>query len=181
MVEDAYAPITEATMVATGNKHAIFTSVMDDAWRVWMQIPNDQQNWVQRKTMWSGAFLKKREIFRLTGIAYNGMADQAVDMEMLNTMVVALKNLANTSVQKNDTVERLVISNSPLSASLAVRDTEINRLLTVITNLSTEEGQRRRGRRWHQQRKNHNHTRGPHRILLDARLQDPCRPHQCHM
>ena len=57
MVEDAYAPITEATMVATGNKHAILTSGMDDAWRVWMQIPNDQQNWVRWKTMWSGAFL----------------------------------------------------------------------------------------------------------------------------
>ena len=56
---------------------------------------------------------------------------------MGNTMAVALKNLANAVVQKNDTVERLVISNSSLSVSLAARNTEIARLLTVITNLST--------------------------------------------
>ena len=55
-------------------------------------------------------------------------------------MVVALKNLANTAVQKNDTVERLVISNSYLSASLAARYTKISRLLTIITNLSTGGG-----------------------------------------
>ena len=94
--------------------------------------------------MWSGAFLEKRDVIRLTGIAYNGMVNQAADMEMGNTMVVALDNLANAAIQKNDIVERLVISNSSLSASLAARDTEISRLLTVITNLST--GGRRRWR-----------------------------------
>ena len=59
---------------------------------------------------------------------------------MGNTMVLALDNLANTAVQNNDTVERLVISNASLSASLAARDTEITRLLTGITNLSTGGG-----------------------------------------
>ena len=98
MAEDAHVPITAANMVTTGTKHDVATSGMDDEWRVWMRIPNDHQTWVQWKTMWSGEFLEKREIFRLTGIAYNGMADQAVDMEMLNTMVAALKNLANTAV-----------------------------------------------------------------------------------
>ena len=59
---------------------------------------------------------------------------------MGNTMVVALDNLANTAVQKNNTVERLIISNSSLSVSLAARDTNIARLLTIITNLSTGGG-----------------------------------------
>ena len=58
-------------------------------------------------------------------------------MEMGNTMVVAFKNLENAAVQKNDTVERLIISNSSLSASLAACNTEIAHLLNVITNLST--------------------------------------------
>ena len=48
--------------------------------------------------MWSGAFLKKRELVRLTGIAYNGMANQVADMEMGNTMVVVFDNLANAAV-----------------------------------------------------------------------------------
>ena len=100
---------------------------------------------------------------------------------MVNTMVVALDDLAKSFVQKNDTVERLVISNASLYASLAARDTKIARLITVITNLSTGGGQRWRGQRWCQQRKNHNHTMGPHRLLLDAQLQDPFLTHQCHV
>ena len=127
-------------MVTTGTKHAVATGGMDDAWCVWMRLPNDQQNWVRWKTMWSGAFIEKRELVRLTGIAYNSMANQDAEMEIGNTIVVALDNLANTSFQKNDTVERLVISILFLFASLAARDTEIARLLTVITNLSTGRG-----------------------------------------
>ena len=63
-------------------------------------------------------------------------------MEMGNTMVVELKNTPNDAVQKNDTFERLVISNASLSASLEARGTDITRLLTVITNLSTGGGSR---------------------------------------
>ena len=73
------------------------------------------------------------------------MANQAAEMDMGNTMVVALDKLANAAVYKNNTTEQLVISNSSLSASLAARNTEIACLLTVITNLSTG-GRRRRGR-----------------------------------
>ena len=61
-------------------------------------------------------------------------------METGNAMVVALDNLANVAVQNNDAVERLVIPNAPLSASLAARDTEISRLLTIIINLYTGGG-----------------------------------------
>ena len=66
-------------------------------------------------------------------------------MEMGNTMVVALDYLAKYSVHKNDTVERLAIYNPSLSASLAARDTDIDRLLNVTTNLSTGEGGGRGG------------------------------------
>ena len=90
--------------------------------------------------MWSGAFLKKREIVRLTGISYNGMANQFEEMEMGNTMVVAIDNLANSVVQKNDTAKKFVISNASLSAPLTARDTDIAHLLTAITNLSTGGG-----------------------------------------
>ena len=140
MAEYAHVPITEATMVTIYTKHVLTTGVMDDEWRVWMRLPNDQQTWVRWKTMWIGAYLGKRELVGLTGIAYNGMSNQAQEMEMVIKMVVALETLANSAVQINDTVERLVISKVSLSASLAARDTEISRLLTVITNLSTGGG-----------------------------------------
>ena len=140
MDEDAHLPITKDTMVTTGTKHAVATGGMDDAWCVWMRLPNDQQTWVRWKTMWSGAFIEKRELVRLTGIAYNSMANQDAEMEIGNTIVMALDNLANTYFQKNNTVERLVVSILFLFASLAARDTKIARLLTAITNLSTGRG-----------------------------------------
>ena len=51
--------------------------------------------------MWSRAFLEKLDLVRLTNIAYNVMANQAAEMEMGNTMAVALDNLTNSAVQKN--------------------------------------------------------------------------------
>ena len=105
MAEDTHVPITDSTMATTGTKHAVETGGMDDSWRVWMRLLNDQQTWVQWKTMWSGDFLEKRDLFRLTGSAYNCMANQTQDMEMGNTMVVALDNLENAVVQNNDTVD----------------------------------------------------------------------------
>ena len=77
MAEDAHVPITESTIVTTCTKPAVAAGGMDYAWCVWMRIPNDQQTWVRWKTMWSGAFLEKRELVRLTVIAYNGMANHA--------------------------------------------------------------------------------------------------------
>ena len=140
MAKDTHVPINEATMVNTGTEKDVATGGMDDVWSVWMWLTDDQQTWVRCKTMWSRAFLEKRELARLTGIAYNGMANQAADMEMGNTMVVALNNLANSAVHKNNTVEHYVISNSGLYAYLAARNTKIDLLLTVITNLSTGGG-----------------------------------------
>ena len=59
---------------------------------------------------------------------------------MGNTMVVAIDNLENAAVQNNNTIEQLIVSNASLSASLAARNTEIARLLTIIINLSTRGG-----------------------------------------
>ena len=151
MAKDVHVPINKATMVTIVTKHSIATSGMDDAWLVLMRLPNDQQTWVRWKTIWSGPFLEQWELVRLTGIAYNGMENQAADIKIGNTMVVALDNLANASVQNNNTVERLVISNSFLFDSLTARDTKIARLLTVITDLSMGGGGGGRERRRHQQ------------------------------
>ena len=52
-------------------------------------------------------------------------------------MISAFDNLANATVQKNDAVEALVITNENLTDSLTARDVECARLLTIITALST--------------------------------------------
>ena len=109
------------------------------------------------------------------------MTNQTHDMDMGNTMVVELDNLANISIQKKDTVEQLVISNASLSDSLASQDTEIARLLTIITNLYTGGGSRGGGGNGTNNEKNQQTTLVPQRLLLDTRLQDLCWPQQCHM
>ena len=50
--------------------------------------------------MRSGAFIEKRELASLTSISYNGIANQAAEMEMGNKMAVALNNLGNATTQK---------------------------------------------------------------------------------
>ena len=69
MSEDDHVPITESTMVNKCTKHDVSKGGMDDAWRVWTRLPNDQKTWVQWKTMWRRAFLEKLELDSLTGIA----------------------------------------------------------------------------------------------------------------
>ena len=74
---EANVPITKATMVTMGTKHTVATGSMDDVWRGWMWLPNYQQIWTPWKAIWGGTLLEKRELIRLTGIAYNGMTNQA--------------------------------------------------------------------------------------------------------
>ena len=57
-----------------------------------------------------------------------------------SNMITALENLANAAVQKNDTVEMLVISNKALTDFLAERNKECARLLAIIAALSTGRG-----------------------------------------
>ena len=47
MAEDVHVTITKATMVTTGTKHDVATGGMDDAWCVWMRLPNHHQTWVR--------------------------------------------------------------------------------------------------------------------------------------
>ena len=76
-------------------------------------------------------------MFKLTCTVFSGMANQAAELEMGNTMVTASDNLANAAVQKNDTIERFVISNKALTDSLAARGADITHPINIITTLST--------------------------------------------
>ena len=71
---------------------------------------------------------------------FNGMANAVTSADLGNNMVTALDNLANAEIQKNDTVEMLVIANKALTDSLTARDKECARLLAIISALSTGHG-----------------------------------------
>ena len=137
---DARVPIDESTMVTTGTKHAVATGGMDEAWKTWKRTAIADQTWANWKTHWTDAFQEKRELIKLTGTAYNGMANQAREAEedvMGEQMVAALDNLANAAVQKNDTVEQLVKSNTTLTLTIKSQQEEIKRLHDMLENLST--------------------------------------------
>ena len=103
---DARVEITESTMVTTATKHAVSTGGMDEVWKQWMRNPSIDRTWSNWKTHWTAAFHERRELIRLTGTTFNGMANQARELEeeMGDQMATALDNLSNAGVQKNDTV-----------------------------------------------------------------------------
>ena len=71
---------------------------------------------------------------------FDGIANAATSANLGNNIITALDNLANAEVQKNDTVEMLVIANKALTDSLTARDKECARLMAIITALSTGRG-----------------------------------------
>ena len=86
-------------MVTTGTKHAVAAGRVEDAWKVWMRRPAATKTWPNWKTHWTEAFSKKRELIRLTGNSFNGMANQSQEeAAMGDKMVTTLDNLANAAV-----------------------------------------------------------------------------------
>ena len=80
---------------------------------------------------------RKRELIKLTGSAFDGMANSAKEKEMGTKMVDALDNLANAAVQHNDTFKQLVKTNQTLTNTVSSQQAEIKRLLTIVTALSS--------------------------------------------
>ena len=136
---DAEVPISEATMVSTLVKHAAATGGLDVAWGTWKAraLAGQPMGWADAVTHWTAAFASKVELAKLTGAAFNGMANQAEE-EMADKMVVALDNLANAAVEKNGTIETLVKANLALTKAVADRDTSLLALTTAITKFSNQ-------------------------------------------
>ncbi|KAL7523601.1 hypothetical protein ACHAXR_000252 [Thalassiosira sp. AJA248-18] len=81
IANDAGVEITEATMVTTGTKHAVATGGMEDAWKIWMRRAVPLCTWPEWKRHWTTAFQEKRELVKLTGIAFNDMAKKGTVAE----------------------------------------------------------------------------------------------------
>ena len=132
---DARVPISEATMVTTGTKHAIQCGDFTDAWKEWNRRPEPEKTWPNWKTHWTRAFQENRDIRRLTGGTFRHQAHSAIDNDLSEKMVHSLDNLANAAVQKNDTVEKLVLTNNQLATANATLTEHIARLQAHNTTL----------------------------------------------
>ena len=85
-------------------------------------------------------FQEKRELIKLTSIAFNGMSTNVQEQEMRYKMVTELKNIANAVVQKNDTFKLLVAANKALIEALQTSQDKFKKLLTIITALFIKSG-----------------------------------------
>jgi hypothetical protein len=125
---DAGIPLSKATMVSTGTKAAIACSRMELAWCEWKRQPIINQTWNSWKMHWTRAFTETCDINQMTAgdraFAYQATtkAKQAAHMG------TSLDNPANTVIQKNDTVEKLVAANKRLAKALANANAAIARL-----------------------------------------------------
>ena len=92
---------------------------MELAWRKWKRCPLVEQTWNNWKLHWTAAFTESRDIHRMT--SHDGaFANQATAKdEQAAMMARSLDNLTNAALQKNDTLERLVIANECLAKVLA--------------------------------------------------------------
>ncbi|KAL7475407.1 hypothetical protein ACHAW6_001325 [Cyclotella cf. meneghiniana] len=99
-------------MVMTGTKHALQCGGLTQAWHKWRCLLAIQHTWLNWKNHWTAAFNEQQDISHLTGRTVMLQANAAVDdVQWSSQMITSLKNLANATVQKNDTVEKLVFSN----------------------------------------------------------------------
>ncbi len=62
---NAGIPISNATMVTTGAKHALTTGNMTLVWRKWKHCPIPNHTWPIWKAHWTAAFTKMRTINRM--------------------------------------------------------------------------------------------------------------------
>jgi hypothetical protein len=116
---DAGIRISKATMVLTGTKAAINCGGMELAWRKWRRPPIINQMWNNWKVHWTAAFAESRDITCMT-VGDQAFANQAAtNAEQIACMVKSLDNLANVAIQKNITVEKLVVVNKRLVKALA--------------------------------------------------------------
>ena len=74
-------------------------------------MPENQHTWQKRKRHWTAVLNDQSEIQKLIdGGDFNNHVKSATETSMREQMVASLDNLANSAVNKNDTVEKIVMS-----------------------------------------------------------------------
>jgi len=108
-------------------------------WREWKRHPAHEHTWVNWKINWTAAFAKMRHISRMTTGKTTFGANQATEMEQAQQMATSLDNLANASIQKNTTINNLVIVMTNAALSKAIHYIQCT-LATMMTNKTPTPG-----------------------------------------
>eukprot|EP00804_Cyclotella_cryptica_P026155 CCRYP_013040-RA/>CCRYP_013040-RA protein AED:0.67 eAED:0.67 QI:0/-1/0/1/-1/1/1/0/273 len=114
---DTQVHISEATMVTTGTKHVIQCGDFTDAWKEWNYRPKAKKTWPNWKTHWARAFQENRDIRCLTGGTFRHQANSTIEDKLSKKTVLSVNNLTNRAIQKNDTVQKLVITDNQLTVT----------------------------------------------------------------
>jgi hypothetical protein len=115
----AGVPISDETMITIGTKHALAWGNMMLAWREWKRHPIVNHTWPNWKAHWTAAFAKMHDINCMTAGDTAFGANQTAEPDQAQQMASSLNNLANTTIQKNTTIENLVATNATLTKAIA--------------------------------------------------------------
>jgi hypothetical protein len=118
--QDAGVPISNKMMVTTGTKHALNCGNMMLAWQEWKRCPLLDHTWNNWNDHWTAAFAEMRIINRMTS-GDSAFANQAAAQEFVQAekMAASLDNLVNTSIQKNNKIDKLVATNQQQAKIIA--------------------------------------------------------------
>jgi hypothetical protein len=116
---DAGAPISNATIVTTGTKHAHATRNMTLVWRKWKHHPIANHTWPNWKVHWTAVFAEMRDINRMMAGESAFGANAMEEEEQARQIALSLNNIANASIQKNLTIDSLIAKNAQLMQALA--------------------------------------------------------------
>ena len=137
-VQYAKMPISKELMVSTGTKHALQCQGLTQALHEWRSLLALQHTWLNWENYWTAGFNEQRNISCLTGGTLMTQANAAVDnAQWSSQMITSLANLANKAVQKNDTVQQLVIANKQFTDTIAKIQEDNAKLLHIIQQLAS--------------------------------------------
>jgi hypothetical protein len=111
-------PISDATMVTTGTKHALATRNMTLARCKWKQRPITNHTWPNCKAHWPAAFAKMCNINCMMAGESTIGANATEEEEQGHLIAKSLDNLANAFIQKNLMINSLVAINAQLMQAL---------------------------------------------------------------
>ncbi|KAL7480758.1 hypothetical protein ACHAW6_006418 [Cyclotella cf. meneghiniana] len=110
---------------------------MLQAWCERRRLPAIQHTWLNWKNHWTAAFNEQQDISCLTGGTVMSQANATVDDAQWSAqMITSLDNLANAKVQKNDTVEKLVVANKQLMDTITKLQEVKAKLLNIIQQMA---------------------------------------------
>ncbi|KAL7474054.1 hypothetical protein ACHAW6_000052 [Cyclotella cf. meneghiniana] len=124
-------------MVTTGTRHAQQCGCLMQAWHEWRHLTAIQHMWHNWKHHWTATFNKQQDISCLTGGTVMSQLNAAVDdAQWSSQMITSLDTLAYAAVQKNDTVEKLVVANKKFTETIMKLQEDNAKLLNIIQQMA---------------------------------------------